>query len=77
MQAQNESVAKKGMLSSFIDIYSKEGITGLWRVSIKLQYSRSSIHSGSFIFNQVQKQGGGGNFFLSDLLDNNLEDNYI
>ena len=37
MQAQNEFVAKKGMLSSFVDIYSKEGIAGLWRVSENCQ----------------------------------------
>ncbi len=33
MQARNEAFAKMGMLESFMDIFKKEGLKGLWRVS--------------------------------------------
>ena len=36
MQAQTAGFARHGMLESLLDIYRKEGIKGLWRVSENL-----------------------------------------
>ena len=38
MQAQNENFRRLGLVQSFAEISRKEGVAGLWRVSIVYYY---------------------------------------